>query len=280
MSNTQALYIAFGGCQVAVSAKNPEVIATLRQWFSAMLVLEDSCIVAYFEVSGDREQYDLLKCGKAIHLNLTQLQLLITLKYEVIMALIRARSDLLWFHAGAVANGGGVVLLPAQAGGGKSTLVTKLVAQGWQYLSDDVVPLDLKTVKVFPVPQTPRVREQIEEKLPPNKLFKLNKTDVEIVSERLCQQAMPIQAIVFPTYDVDVATELALVSPGNTVLELLRNCVNFTEHKHRAMDCLTNLVQQVPAAKLLYHNSDRAIAILIDWYKKQFNEQNSSTARD
>jgi len=277
MSNSQVLYIAFGGCQVAVSAKNPEVIATLRRWFSAMLVLEGSCIVAQFEVSGDKEQYDLLKCGKAIHFNLTQLQLLLTLKYEVIMALIRARSDLLWFHAGAVATNYGVVLLPAEAGGGKSTLVTKLVALGWQYFSDDVVPLDLKTGKVLPVPQTPRVREPRGKKVP---LFKLNKTDVEILPERLCQQSMPIQAIVFPTYDVDVATELALVSPGNTVLELLRNCVNFTDHKHRAIDSLTKLVQQVPAGRLLYHNSDRAIATLIDWYKKQFNDQNSSTARD
>lgn len=44
-------------------------------------------------------------------------------------------------HAAAVSRYGSVVLLPGASGSGKSTLTAFLVAQGWDYLGDDVIAL-------------------------------------------------------------------------------------------------------------------------------------------
>ncbi len=58
--------------------------------------------------------------------------------------LLGARRLLL--HAGAVARPGlGAVLLLGTCEGGKSSLVSALVAQGWSYLSDELVPLSARS---------------------------------------------------------------------------------------------------------------------------------------
>ena len=46
----------------------------------------------------------------------------------------------MWLHAGAAAYRSGSVMILGPWGRGKSTLVTSLYANGWTYLSDDVVP--------------------------------------------------------------------------------------------------------------------------------------------
>jgi hypothetical protein len=56
----------------------------------------------------------------------------------------------LLFHAGAVALDGCGVLLAAASGSGKSTLVAGLLGDGFQYLSDDIAPVDPATLHLVP----------------------------------------------------------------------------------------------------------------------------------
>lgn len=77
----------------------------------------------------------IMQSGETVHEAIPeQLWLLQAVKYEVVMGLVRARPDLLWFHAGAVAFDTGAVVFAAPGGGGKSTLVAWLCQQGWRYI--------------------------------------------------------------------------------------------------------------------------------------------------
>src|SRR5437588_5970379 len=80
-------------------------------------------------------------------------------RFSVIQALIGARSDLIWFHAGAATFRGRAMVLPGARGRGKSTLVTGLCARGWAYLSDDIVPVSPSSSYVVSFPVTPTRRE-------------------------------------------------------------------------------------------------------------------------
>jgi hypothetical protein len=55
------------------------------------------------------------------------------------VALLRGLEAL---HAGAVIGDGGAIAIAAAAGGGKSTLLTALIANGFELLADDVVALE------------------------------------------------------------------------------------------------------------------------------------------
>ncbi len=160
------LYITFGQHQVVVETAILDVHTTLMRWFYAMLEPQPSFIVHTVTISQSAGKY-IMQSGETVHEAISeQLWLLQAVKYEVVMGLVRARPDLLWFHAGAVAFDTGAVVFAAPGGGGKSTLVAWLCQQGWRYLSDDVLPLELATGNILAFPQTPRVRQNTGELVP------------------------------------------------------------------------------------------------------------------
>ena len=271
------LYITFGQYQVMVETAIVDVHTTLKQWFYAMLELQPSLIVRQITIRQEAGNY-IMQSGEKVHdampsLSETlprtagyayaeQMDLLQAVKYEVVMGLLLVHPELLWFHAGAVANETGAVVFAAPGGGGKSTLVTQLYQQGWRYLSDDVLPLELATGNIFPFPQTPRVRQNTGELVPSDRLWEVPKFDVTLDLNTICRSPLPIQAIVFPSFDRETQAQISPCSPGTAALELLRNCINFTDHKQAAVQRVCELVKHLPAFRLSFSNIDAAIKCL------------------
>ena len=59
----------------------------------------------------------------------------------------------LLFHAGAVERDGRVVMVLGVSGKGKSTLTAALVREGYRYLSDEIVAVDIASGEVWPYPK-------------------------------------------------------------------------------------------------------------------------------
>lgn len=78
--------------------------------------------------------------------------LLFQIDKAITLALQNERSDLFFLHAGAVAFGNHVAVLAAPPGTGKSTLTLALLQRGLTYLSDELAPIDLRTLAVEPYP--------------------------------------------------------------------------------------------------------------------------------
>src|SRR5262249_42219468 len=147
------------------------------------------------------------------------------LNYEIVLQLIQARCDLLWFHAGAAAYQGNAVMISGAWGRGKSTLITSLCACGWTYLSDDIVPLDPNSGKIIPYPQTPIVRESLGQEMPLHRLSELRKTTVTLNPDIVCREPMPIGGLIFPRYDLHAPSTILTCSPATAMSELLQNCL-------------------------------------------------------
>jgi hypothetical protein len=256
------LYITFGQHQVVVETAILDIHTTLMRWFYAMLEPQPSFIVRRVTIALEAGNY-IMQSDETVHEPIReQFWLLQAVKYEVVMALVRARADLLWFHAGAAANDTGAVVFAAPGGGGKSTLVAQLCQQGWRYLSDDVLALDLATGNILPFPQTPRVRQNTGELVPSDRLSQVPKFDVTLDLDRICREPLPIRAIVFPSFDRQTSAQILPYSPGTAALELLRSCINFTDHKQAAVQQVCNRVKHLPAFGLSFSNSDCAFKCL------------------
>jgi hypothetical protein len=65
----------------------------------------------------------------------------------------REGRDFLFLHAGAVAAGDTVIVLPAAPDAGKSTLVASLLQLGFGYLSDELAAIDPISSRVHPFPK-------------------------------------------------------------------------------------------------------------------------------
>ena len=267
--NRQALHIAFGSHQVAVYSEASEVLDGVERRFGHMLAPEPANVVRRLEVQQDGQAYSLAGHAEGYVERGALPDILRRLDYEVVLQLVEARPDLLWFHAGAAACGGGAVMFLGMWGQGKSTLVTSLYAQGWTYLSDDVVPLDPNSDRVIPFPQTPRVREDQGQEMPRYRLRRLQKAEVALDPERVCREALSVRALIFPQYDPDAPADLKPCSPAAATLELLQHCINFTSHRGAAVRYLGDLITRRPALRLSFSDGQQAASAVIqacqDW---------------
>jgi hypothetical protein len=260
--NGQTLHVGFGGSRVALSSDAPEVLAGLKRIFREMLESEPTRTVERLEVQWKGGKYNVFGTTEACIEYDSLADTVERLRYEVVLRLVKARSDLIWLHAGAADHRSASVMILGPWGRGKSTLVTSLYANGWTYLSDDIVPLDPNSGRAFPFPLTPMVREDPGQELPLERLSELRKTTVPLLPERVCRDSVPISAVVFPVYRRGCHTELLPCSPATAALELLQNCLNFPSHREAAVRYVCDLVRKVPAYRLSYSDGRLAAELI------------------
>jgi hypothetical protein len=249
--------ISFSAYQVTVGSDAPEVLEGLAATFRQMLARRPARTVERLEVRRNGGGY-LLPTGRQAPLGET----LGDLRHQVISPLIRARPDLLWFHAGAAACRGGAVMVLGPSGHGKSTLVAGLCAGGWSYLSDEVVPLDPRSDRAMPFPLALEMREDPGEEVSPEALPRLRKTRVELPADRFGRVPVPVAYLVFPAFNRASPGRLTVCPPSQAVLELLRNCLNFADHREAAMRYLCGLVERLPAYRLAFGHGGPAAELI------------------
>ena len=280
--NRQTLHVGFGGSKVAVYSDAPEVLAGLKRIFGEMLESEPTRTEERLEVQWRDGKYNVSGTTEACIEYGSLADTVERLRYEVVLRLIQARSDLMWLHAGAAAYRCSSVMILGSWGRGKSTLVTSLYANGWTYLSDDVVPLDPNSGRAFPFPLTPMVREDPGQELPLERLSELRKTVVLLRPERVCRDPVPIRTMVFPVYRRGCHTELLPCSPATAALELLQNCLNFPSHREAAVRYVCDLVRKVPAFRLSYSDGRLAAELIAQahesWQQVKSSQQHHDAA--
>jgi hypothetical protein len=268
--NQKTLYIAFNGHQVAFRSNIPEVIELIERDFSEMLEPEPTRIAGRLEVFEKGEKYHIRGNNIASEEYRSLDDILEWFSKEVIHHLIQANPDLLWLHAGAAASGGYAVLFPGSWGRGKSTVVTSLCENGWTYLSDDIVPIDLSSGKVMPFFRTPTIRKNSGQEMPLHRIGELQKVEIDLKQKRLCRGPMPIGAIVFPFYSHGSPARMEPYSPAATTLELLGSCMNFENHREEAVSQLCNLVKLLPTSRLYYSNGKDAAELVDRAHKNRY----------
>jgi hypothetical protein len=243
--------VAFDGRQVVVASDMPEVLAALETSFRRMLQLQTTPTAVRLEVRRTPHGY-ILQSGVNWVKSASLDHILSHLNSEVVLRLIGVRPDLIWLHAGAAACGDWAVLVCALSGRGKSTIIASLCDIGWQFLSDDVIPLEPNSRTVFPFPQTPMYRPHPGEEVPPERLHQLRKVEAAIKGDAVCRQAMPVAAVVLPHYDPREPNALTGCSPAAAAVELLRNCLNLTVHRETAFHQLCDVAKALPALRLSF----------------------------
>lgn len=101
--------------------------------------------------SGERGY--IYRRGRTRHLAQTLADLLFLLDKDLTIALQRQRRDLYFVHAGVVSVRRSAVAFVAPSGTGKSTTVWALLGEGFRYVSDELMPLDIETRRVQPYPR-------------------------------------------------------------------------------------------------------------------------------
>lgn len=185
---------------------------------------------------------------------------------------------LLLFHSAAVADDHGVLALPAVANSGKSTLATLLVRAGYRYLTDEALAVDPDTLLVHPYPKPIGLDpgsfplfpdlEPTEKEQPPELFHHKWWLDPRRISPHgdaaVPAEPIPLQAVVFPTYDAEAEPSIAPVEPAEGVVLLARNTFNLKRWGQRGLDVLARIATEVPLYTMTHNDLDATLHMLAD----------------
>lgn len=163
----------------------------------------------------------------------------------------KIRSDLFVIHAAALERNGGVIMLVAESGTGKSTTAWALLHHGFAYLSDELAAIDPHTLKVHPYPHALCLKSRAPGPYPlPVATLSTGQT-LHIPTSGLpdvtARQALPLRAILFLRRESPRSrAEIARISPGEASARLYANALNALAHPQQGLQPAIRIAGEVP----------------------------------
>jgi hypothetical protein len=185
--------------------------------------------------------------------------------YEV----ITTSSDHLLVHAAGATIGGQAVALPGEMNAGKTTLVAGLVLDGFQFLTDELVALNVSTGLIDPYPRPLNIGHGSWEALAPLRPADRDHQDpiprlvwhVEPTSIRpdAVAQTAALRWVIAPRFEPGAPTRLEPLSRPDAIQLLHRHSFNGQRVGSAGIRALVTAVSAARCARLI--NSDLASAV-------------------
>jgi hypothetical protein len=160
---------------------------------------------------------------------------------DITIELQKLRPALYFVHAAALQFQGKGLMLIAMSGGGKSTTTWALCHHGFRYLSDELGPVDLKTLEVVPYPHALNLK-----KTPPSpyalplqtvRTSRSLHVPVEALPGGVQSTPAPLAAIFFLFYRPDACSpEIQPVNRAEAGARLFANALNALAHPDDGLD--------------------------------------------
>ena len=173
---------------------------------------------------------------------------------DLTIELQRRRADLYFIHAAVVSRGGTALVFPASSGSGKSTLTWALLTQGFRYLSDELAPIDLGSMRVHPYPHALHLKQ------PPPSPYALPAGAIEtpwgwhvpgagLPCEPL-RDPLRIGAICFVDRSGALPSRPNPVTGASAAARLFANALNPLAHAGDGLDAAVAIAQAIPCFEL------------------------------
>ena len=174
-------------------------------------------------------------------------ELIRMLEHDITIELQKERCDLYFLHGAALEFSGKGVALIAPSGSGKSTITWGLLHHGFNYLSDELVPVDLKSMTVYPYARALSLKAEPAGDYPlPLSTLRTSSTlhiPVEHLPSRIARPLANLTAIFFIRYEPTVSRpELKLLTKATAAARLFANALNPLAHKGEGLDGAVTIV--------------------------------------
>ncbi|AUN93723.1 hypothetical protein [Pseudazoarcus pumilus] len=172
--------------------------------------------------------------------------------------LVADASDVGLFHAGALVRDARVLLLAADSGSGKTTLTASLLAEGYDFLSDEVSavdaagcvdgfsrPLNVKPGSLPLLRSLPALRTGFANS-------RLSGGVTLVPWPRSAQSGMPLALVLLPEYRAGAALEIEQPSPGRAAAALMGCLLNARNLPRNGLTLAARLAASVPVVRATY----------------------------
>lgn len=189
------------------------------------------------------------------------------LTWHINQAMIeRSTVDHLVLHAAAACRAGITVALPGLAESGKTTTVAGLLREGYEYVTDEAVAVEPRTLRVIPFPKALSVDEGAWHLFPECRPRYATRTTrqwqvpAELLGSRPLRRPTPRpRLLVFPCYVEGGTTQILPMSRAEAARELTMATFSFQEASRRNLGLLADLVRDARAARLRIGSLEEAV---------------------
>ena len=211
---------------------------------------------------GDEQLLGTLTPGDAVH----------QLMWRAMLGMVEQTKDFLLIHAGAVVSPGGKgVLLPGDAGSGKTTLVTGLVRAGFGFLSDEVGVIQPGNAQMHPFPRALNLKDGslalFPDLRPQDDGAPVRGRRGFVMAEKVRPDSevgpSEVGFVIAPRYRKDATTEVTELSPAEVAKELWANAMNQPAHGTRALQILADVAKRAKGYRLVSGNLEEALQAVV-----------------
>ena len=258
-ASDQSLSFVILGQHIRISCPDPCLRRVIVANFGAM-------IIGVGERFSTNLEYSVQSTGKASSLSLVRegqvsldasdpADLLYLLEKDVTVELQKRRAELFFLHSAAIDWQGRACLIAAESGRGKSTTTWALLHHEFGYLSDELSPIDLDSMQVFPYPHALCLKQFPPAYPLPEEAFHLGRTihvpDAAVTDRGGLRTATTRGRCSLCSYCPDIsAPELRAITPAEATARLYVTALNPLAHPDRGLDAAVRIAEHVPCYML------------------------------
>jgi HprK-related kinase A len=280
----QGLGVRIGPFDVKLGSGVPAMYSALHRLYRDYVLLdsEDHVFNIHLRIEPARHwrrprerTVRLLVDGRAPHDDLPVDQALAALEWGLNLVIALRSHSWLLLHSAAVERRGGVLLLPAWPGSGKTTLCAALVFRGWRLFSDEFGLVQPGSGTVAPIPRPmPLKNESIEvirgfapnaelgPTIPNTRKGTIAHVKPPSESIRESDISAPARWIVFPRWSANTQLVCEEMPKIDAFMMLATNAFNYEMLGEAAFTAVRFLVETTRCFRLVYSDLDQAIACL------------------
>ena len=183
-------------------------------------------------------------------------QFLYLFEKDMTIELEKRRQDLYFIHGAALVSHDRAFLLVGPSGHGKSTLAWALSHSGFEYLSDELAPIDVSTLSVWPYPHAVCLKESpaVPYELPAETLHteRTLHVPVHLLQGDVRAERTRLSAIFFVTYSPTAREPVTSeISAAEATARLYANALNQLAHARDGLDAAAQISSAVSCVKLV-----------------------------
>lgn len=243
------------GVNVAVNCLASDLRALIHVHWGHLASSAFDPDLVYSVSRNETGQISIARSGQPTCLAADEGQLLFELESDACIAIQRLRPDLFFVHAAVAEIEGKACALVAESGGGKSTTLWGMLHHGWRYLSDELAPIDLSSLRVHAYPRALCLKQPPPPGYPlPRDAVVTPRTlhiPVNILPAVSQMTSCPLAAIYFVRYFPEAgAPAIRPISPAEAGARIYANSLNALAHVNAGLDAAVHLARGIPAFML------------------------------